>query len=51
MDYFITEIVRKASDHLVKKKQVLQQKAYEKENNNLFLNEVTGKHINKFLNR
>jgi hypothetical protein len=34
MDYLITEIVRKASDYLSRKKQNIGQRAHKKENNN-----------------
>jgi hypothetical protein len=51
MDYLLTEIVKKARDNLEKRKRFLLQRANKKENNNCFLNEVTGKFINKICNR
>ena len=43
LDFLITEIVRKASDHLNRKKQMIGDRAHKEENNNCFLNEVSGK--------
>lgn len=51
MDYLLTEIVRKARDHLTNRRKYLSQRAYKKENNNCFLNEVTGKLKLKIYNR
>lgn len=51
MDYLLTEIVRKARDHLSNKKRFLCQRANKKENNNYFLNEIKGKYKNKLYNR
>lgn len=51
MDYLLTEIVKKARDSLEKRKRYLIQRANKKENNNCFLNEVTGKFMNKICNR
>lgn len=51
MDYLLTEIVRKARDHLSSKLKVLMQKANKKEDNNSFLNEVTGKLKNRINSR
>lgn len=51
MEYLITEIVRKASDYLVNKRKYLCQRAHKKENNNYFLNEVSGKLKNKIYSR
>jgi hypothetical protein len=51
MDFLLTEIVRKARDHLTNRRKYLSQRAYKKENNNSFLNEVTGKLKNKIYNR
>jgi len=51
MDYLITEIVKKASDHLHKKKQLIGQRAHKKENNNCFINEISGKIKSKIYSR
>jgi len=47
MDYLLTEIVKRARENLEKRKKKLIQRANKQENNNCFLNEVTGKFMNK----